>query len=337
MEQTLGSITHYLNLRANESLADGFQPAWLPIEFERSRVPWAISGSMRARRALDSLQENVDGYFFHTTTVALLGGRHFRSGPAILSTDATPLNKATMRSAYGLKEQSRLSARLKTAVYRRVFRQAAGFVAWSEWAKASLVEDYGCAEKDVAVIPPGIDLDAFAPKAREHDRPRILFVGGDFARKGGDLLLDVFRKRLRQRADLVLVTRATVPAEPGVEVHEGVAPNSAQLRELYAGCDVFALPTRADCYSVACMEALAAGLPVATTRVGGIADIVREGETGHLVDMDDAAALGDSLEALVTDASRRVRMAAAARKEAARRFEVRENARRLFEFVRSHC
>lgn len=337
MEQTLGSVTHYLNLRAHESALAGVVPSWVPIDYRAGRLPWALTGSLIARRALDAHLQEVQACFVHTTTISLLGGGHFRRKPTVLSTDATALNKRRMRAEYGLKPESALANRMKRSVYRRVFREAAGFVGWSRWAKASFVEDYGCREQDVAVIPPGVDLQAFAPGNRDHELPRILFVGGDFERKGGDLLLDVFRKRLRRRAELVLVTRKPLPAEPGVEVHLNVAANSPQLRRLYAESDVFALPTRADAYSIVGMEALASGLPVIATRVGGIPDIVREGETGHLIEVDDAAALGDALESLVANPSRRASMGAAAREDAARKFEARENARRLFSFVRSRC
>src|SRR5678816_1550459 len=112
------------------------------------------------------------------------------------SSDGTPANKRNMRLDYGLGAQTRFAETAKRSVYRQVFKRAAGFVAWSNWTKASFVEDYGCREEDVAVIPPGIHMDEFAPGDRTHALPRILFVGGDFARKGGDLLLDVFRKRL---------------------------------------------------------------------------------------------------------------------------------------------
>ena len=74
-------------------------------------------------------------------------------------------------------------------------------------------------------------------------------MGTDFVRKGGDLLLEVFRERLRHKAELVLVTRAHVAEEPGVRVYGTIAPNSQALLELYRSADIFALPTRADCYS----------------------------------------------------------------------------------------
>ena len=337
MEQTLGNVTHYLNLRRAESMAEAPGPHWLPIEFRASRVPWTITGGRLARRALSDVMPQVDGIFMHTTTLALLCVDLFRKKPAILSTDGTPSNKRKMRAAYGLQKQGQLRERAKRALYANVYGTAVGLVGWSNWVKQSFVEDYGCRPEDVAVIPPGIDLNLFAPGDRNHERPRLLFVGGDFLRKGGDVLLDVFRQRLRDQAELVLVTSAEIGDEPGVTVHRNVSANSKALLELYATSDVFVLPSRADCYAVVCMEALASGLPIVATRVGGIPDLIREGETGHVVDVDDADALGDALEALVRDDARRRRMAELCREEALLRFGAADNARKLFEFVRSRC
>jgi glycosyltransferase involved in cell wall biosynthesis len=218
-----------------------------------------------------------------------------------------------------------------------VYGTSTGLVGWSNWVKASFVEDYSYPEKDVAVIPPGIDLSQFSAGDRDHELPRILFVGGDFERKGGAILLDVFRKRLRGRAELILVTRDQVKVEPGVQVHHNVQANSQTLRDLYATSDIFVLPTLADCFSLVCMEALAAALPVVSTKVGGIPDIVRDGETGCLLDAGDRDGLGDALESLVTDPARRHAMGEAGRADAAVRFDAEANARRLFEFVRSRC
>jgi glycosyltransferase involved in cell wall biosynthesis len=281
--------------------------------------------------------DQVDGVFMHTTTIAPASFDYFSKKPTVLSSDGTPANKRHMRDAYHLKPESRVAELAKRTMYRGIFSRAAGFVAWSTWTKASFVEDYGCRAEDVAVIPPGIDLDLFTPGDRNHELPRILFVGGDFLRKGGDLLLDVFRRRLKGRAELLLVTGADIKEEPGVSVHRNVSANSDTLCKLYATSDIFVLPTRADCYSLVCMEALAAGLPIVTTRVGGIPDLVREDETGYVVDADDAGALGDALETLVVDTGKRQRMSVVCREEALKRFGVEDNARKLFEFVRSRC
>jgi glycosyltransferase involved in cell wall biosynthesis len=337
MEQTLGSITHYLNLRREESLSADPKPVWIPIEHRVSRIPWTVTASWLTRRAVGAVLNDIDGIFMHTTTLAPLSLDYFRKKPTVLSTDGTPLNKRDMRRLYGLKDMGRLGERAKRAMHRQVFRSAEGLVAWSQWTKQSFVEDYGCREEDVAVIAPGINLEEFSIGDRNHELPRILFVGGDFERKGGDILLDVFRKRLRGRAELILVTRGQVSAEPGVFVHRNVKANSKALHELYRSSDIFALPTRADCFSLVCMEAQAAGLPTITTRVGGIPDVIKEGETGHLLEPGDSASLGDALESLVLNATRRLAMSANSRAAAVQRFDSRTNARRLFEFVRSRC
>jgi glycosyltransferase involved in cell wall biosynthesis len=337
MEQTLGNITHYLNLHRAESMAEAPGVLWLPIEYQSSRMPWTITGSRLARRALQQAIPNVDGIFMHTTTLALLCVDLFRKTPAVLSTDGTPANKRNMRAAYGLREQGALRERAKRALYSRVYGTAAGLVGWSNWVKQSFVEDHGVPEQQVAVIPPGVDVDQFVAGDRNHELPRILFVGGDFERKGGALLLDVFRERLRGRAELILVTPYAVPAEPGVTIHRNLSPNSPELRDLYSTSDVFAIPTLADAFSLVAIEALASGMPVVATRVGGIPDIVLDGKTGYLLDPGDRAGLGDALEALVTDAGSRTSMGERARADALQRFDTRENARRLFEFVSSRC
>jgi glycosyltransferase involved in cell wall biosynthesis len=337
MEQTLGGVTHYLNLRREEAEADGIVPVWVPVDFEHGRLPWALRGSLLGRRALKTVLHEVEGFFAHTATIVLLAANHFDTKPAVLSSDGTPLNKREMRESYGLKPDGYLAEKLKRNIYRALFRRTAGLIAWSAWAKASLVEDYGCNEEEVIVIPPGVNLSDFAPGDRTHEVPRILFVGGDFVRKGGDMLLDVFTKRLRGRAELVLVTREQVRSEPGVQVHYDMQANSPALRSLYASCDIFALPSRADVFSLVCLEALASGLPLVTTRVGGIPEIVKDGKTGYVLSPNQPGALGDALEALVADRSKRLEMGAAARADACARFDARQNAARLFRFVASRC
>ena len=337
MEQTLGSITHYLNLRGEEGLARGYSPSWMPVEFAPSKIPWAAAGSLRARRALSAALPDLDGAFIHSTTISLLARDLAKRCPLVISTDGTAANKREMRGWYGLKPESKIEALAKRAIYRQAFRRARGFVAWCSWAKASLVDDYGCRAEDVAVIPPGVDTALFRPGLGSEGIPRILFVGGDFKRKGGDLLLEVFRARLRGQAELHLVTSAALEEEAGVKLHRGVQANSPELVALYASSDIFTLPTRGDCLPLVGLEALSAGLPLVVSRVGGLPDLVREGETGHVVKMDDGAALGDALERLVVDASLRKRMGRAARAWAVDSFDAKVTSQRLFDFVGERC
>ncbi|MGH7213203.1 MAG: glycosyltransferase family 4 protein, partial [Tepidisphaeraceae bacterium] len=163
---------------------------------------------------------------------------------------------------------------------------------------------------------------------------RLLFVGGQFARKGGPALIEAFRA-LPESCELDLVTkdrdaeRAAGAFGGRVRVHGEMLANSAELRDLYARADLFVLPTRGDCTPVAVIEALAAGLPVVATKLAGIPEQVEDGTNGLLVPPDDAAALAGALRTLVDDAPRRRNMANAARRRAEQAFDGEVNCRAL--------
>jgi glycosyltransferase involved in cell wall biosynthesis len=216
-----------------------------------------------------------------------------------------------------------------------VFREAAALVAWSGWSASSLVHDYGADPARITVAHPGAGPAFFAIQRRPAGRkPTVLFVGGDFERKGGPVLLEAFR-RLRRVADLLLVTTAEVPAGCGAEVIAGATPGSAALLAAYARSDIFCLPTLGDCTSVAIEEAMASGLPVVTTGVGSNADTVTHGVNGLIVPGANPQALRDALLALAEDPALRARMGAAARETARRSYDAAVNARIVLDVLES--
>ena len=105
--------------------------------------------------------------------------------------------------------------------------------------------------------------------------------------------------------ELHLVTRADVPAESGVVVHNGLTPNSEALIELYHQCEIFCLPTLGDCLPLVLAEAAACSMALVSTDVGAIHEIVRNGETGVLLEPGDLDGLVIALRRLVTDGALR--------------------------------
>ena len=125
-------------------------------------------------------------------------------------------------------------------------------------------------------------------------RPGSCLWAATFTVKGGDLLLEWADRTRLDGWQLDLVTRDSVrTSNPRVHVHQGLTPNSPGLRQLYAEASIFALPTRGDCYSIASVEAMAAGLPVILSEIGGTGDIIRDGETGFMIRPGDGAALAE--------------------------------------------
>jgi glycosyltransferase involved in cell wall biosynthesis len=165
--------------------------------------------------------------------------------------------------------------------------------------------------------------------------PQLLFVGGDFERKGGRLLLDCFERDLTGRCELDIVTQTTITPPPGVRLHTTLTPNSDELKRLYAEADIFVFPTLADCAPLAVPEAMAASLPVVTTRVGAIPEMIEDGVTGLLVAPGDRDGLRDALERLLQSPEMRVQMGASARAVAERVDDAGRNAARVLDVLRS--
>jgi glycosyltransferase involved in cell wall biosynthesis len=264
--------------------------------------------------------------------------------PAIIyATDNTPRLLDSFSSHYGTP-LSAGSRHLRDSAYRHAMRRFAAIVPWSQWAARSFVRDYGAPASRLHVIPPGVDIDAWsAPAHRQAGAAfagtpaglfKLLFVGADFARKGGPLLVELFRQNLREACELHIVTRDDVAEAPGLHVYRSFGPNDAGLRRLYQECDALVLPTRADCFSLVSIEAMACGLPVVSCAVGGIPEIVQHGTTGFLVPPDEGIALRQAIEALVRDRPRAIAMGRAGRRLVEERFDNRHTAAALFDLLR---
>ena len=101
----------------------------------------------------------------------------------------------------------------------------------------------------------------------------------------------------------------------------------ADVADILRASDVFVLSSRWEGNPLSVMEAMAAGLPVVSTAVGGVPELVQEGATGRLVPSEDAGALARALQALVDDPAHRAAMGAAARRHAVAHFDIRHTVR----------
>jgi glycosyltransferase involved in cell wall biosynthesis len=194
-----------------------------------------------------------------------------------------------------------------------VYRGAAAIATFSENVARSVVNDYGADPARVRVV--GAGANVFPESApRRDDGSTIAFVGIDFARKGGLVLLEALaRLRQRVRRARLLVAGAPLPdrAPPGA-IFLGPVDRS-ELPALFSQSTVFAMPTLHEPFGLAFLDAMACGLPCVGTRVEAVPEIVRDGETGVLVPPGDSVALADALERLLADPARARTMGARGR------------------------
>jgi glycosyltransferase involved in cell wall biosynthesis len=212
-----------------------------------------------------------------------------------------------------------------------VYRGAAGVFTLSERLRRSFIEDFGLppAAVHTAGAGPNLDLARIPPRApRAPDQPpTVLFVGVQFERKGGDLLLRAFR-RVREvipQARLLIVgPRDLQVDQPGVEnlgfLRKDVPSEWEQLIRAYASADVFCLPTRFEPFGIVYIEAMFFGLPCIGPDAWAIPEMIDDGVTGFLVAPDSEEALTDRMVRLLGDPGLARRMGEAGFARATRQF-----------------
>jgi glycosyltransferase involved in cell wall biosynthesis len=188
------------------------------------------------------------------------------------------------------------SARDGEAITRRALRNAALSVYPARWSTQSAINDYGADPAKVVAIPYGANLAD--PPSREQavdtsarDRCRLLWIGVEWRRKGGQLTYETMVELNRRGLDAeMVVVGATPPADcdhPNLTAHgflnKQVPEQLATYESLWREAAFFMLPSRGETFGAVFCEAAANGLPAISTQTGGIPDAVDHGHSGLLL------------------------------------------------------
>ena len=287
--------------------------------------------SERARRLLRALEPAPE--------VVLQNGALFAPGippplPYVLLVDHTRALAMETREAHDLPPLADYGPAWHAREHA-VYAGARALCAFSRRAAESLVRHYGIDAARVHVVGAGANVFPDRP-VRADDGRTILFVGKDFARKGGPVLVEAFRL-LRQRVPkarlLVAGPRKPIALPPG-GVFLGPVPIS-ELPDVLAISTVFAMPTLREPFGIAFLDAMACGVPCVGTLTEAVPEIVQQGETGLLVPPGDPAALAEALATLLTDLPRARGMGLAGRGRVERGLRWEHVARRLERALRA--
>lgn len=171
----------------------------------------------------------------------------------------------------------------------------------SEWAASSAIQHYAIDPTKVKVVPFGANLSCdrkfndiqIILAKKDYTVCKLLFIGKEWVRKGGDTAVSVVEELLRRSlpAELHVVGCHPPGPQPGfVKAHGFVSKTSEQgrqlLDQLFSQAHFLILPTRADCTPVVFPEACSFGLPVLSTKVGGISTIIQDGKNGQTFPLD---------------------------------------------------
>lgn len=262
---------------------------------------WRLAASLNARRRLDALRQDVrlDAVIANTQSVALGLVPVAREIPVFVGLDATfAMLGRTRWFAPNAISRAALSGSLRFLIGRekRLYREAAGLLPWSGMVADSLRSEYSIDAGKVHPMPPSIRPPPVRAVGESSGKRRILFMGGDFVRKGGPRLVDCWRRHFSGHCELHLVTQSPVPTEPGLHVHAGIGAGTEPWRRLWTEADVFVFPSTMETFGIVLLEALGFMVPVVSSRAGAAAEILEEGRAGWLVDERSEDALRAAIE-----------------------------------------
>src|SRR5262252_7043245 len=245
--------------------------------------------------------------------------------------------------------------------YQRVRRMIRPYVheyiALSRDLEAYLLGKIGVARPRLTQIYNGVDIETFRPAERRRvdlpvegfgaaDRVVVGTVGRLQAVKDQVTLVRAFVSLLERRPDLRSRLRLAALRQPCLEIlaRAGFGDlawlpgERADVAGLMQGFDVFVLPSLAEGISNTILEAMATGLPIVATRVGGNPELVDEGRTALLVPADDPPAMAAALEVYADDATKRAQHGRAGRALAEARFSLPAMVRSYLEvYDRAHA
>ncbi len=218
---------------------------------------------------------------------------------------------------------------------KRNFRRV---IAVSSLVKRELTNWYGLRDRDVVVIPNGVNTGEFNLQRREQYRPTmravtgvhddevvILFAGNEFGRKGLDVTVRALSALRKYRVHLFVCgddrpdPYLSLAQQIGVGSQVRFFGHCDQMVKYYAAADILVLPTLHEAFGMVITEAMACGLPVVVSREAGAAeDIIRDGHNGLLLaDPAEEGELVRALRLLIEDPNLAQRLGAEAHKRAA--------------------
>lgn len=213
------------------------------------------------------------------------------------------------------------------AYQQSVFNRCACVFTFSEWAAESVMTDYGIESDRVLAVGGGSNFSTAPLSHGPYDKQQILFVGKDFERKGGPLIVEAFRRVRNALPGTTLVIAGCDPGihEAGIEtvgfIDKRTTDGEQQLLELYRDASVMCLMSTFEPFGLVIIEAGLSGVPCITPDRFAFPETVVDGKTGRRLGSYDVDELADVLIKLLGNPRALETMGAAAQQHMRGRFE----------------
>lgn len=189
---------------------------------------------------------------------------------------------------------------------KKFYQEAKGIFTMGQWLADYLIEVEKIPAFKVHKVGAGINIDINQIDSSKKEGNKILFVGRDFKRKGGELVINAFRilKKINPKAQLYVAGPSQNPVKDELEGYHFLGDvDREQLVQYYNMCDVFCMPSYFEAYGIVFGEALCFGLPCIVRNAFAMKEFITDGENGYLIGKDDVDDLADKMHRLLGDES----------------------------------
>lgn len=286
-------------------------------------VPAFRARSRRARLYIDSLDDQADLIF----QVGVLFDARWQDAsiPSVIYTDYTRW-LGTQNLAFRREDFTARQLEEWLGHEQRALERAEHIFTRGQFVRNSIVSAYGIPAENVTAVGAGVSFAQLpeVPDRSGSSEPTILFIGKEFYRKGGDLLLQAFARARETipEARLYLVTGDSIPngmSTDGVHVVHSLWNRDA-IADLYRRCDLFVLPSRLETWGDVLLEAMAFGLPCIGVAGEAMGEIIDHERTGLIVPPGNVEALETALVRLLSDSTLRSQWGLAGRQKVDREY-----------------
>ena len=192
--------------------------------------------------------------------------------------------------------------------------KAGAVVVINQYTKNILIRN-GIKEQLISIIPPGIDIEKFAHtpfESKNKEKIELLVVCYLIKRKGVDLIIKSLKKVIKENKNIILRIVGDGPQKESLEklvrklnledfvVFEGFIKNS-EIQNYYTKAHIFVNMSRSEGFATVCLEAMASGLAIVSSKVGGFSDAIENGRNGFLVEQEDYLDLSKKINILLNN------------------------------------